>query len=100
MKELLFDMSSGNIGALITYNVNPAYTLVQSDKFIEGLSKIEIKIANSLYHDETTVLMDYVCPINHDLESWGDANPSLGEYSLKQPTIAPLFDSRQFEESL
>ena len=93
-------MSSGNIGALITYNVNPAYTLVQSDKFIEGLSKIEIKIANSLYHDETAVLMDYVCPINHDLESWGDANPSLGEYSLKQPTIAPLFDSRQFEESL
>jgi len=100
MKELLFDMSSGNIGALITYNVNPAYSLVQSDKFIEGLSKIEIKIANSLYHDETAVLMDYVCPINHDLESWGDANPSLGEYSLKQPTIAPLFDSRQFEESL
>ena len=100
MKELLFDMSSGNIGALITYNVNPAYTLVQSDKFIEGLSKVEIKIANSLYHDETAVLMDYVCPINHDLESWGDANPSLGEYSLKQPTIAPLFDSRQFEESL
>ena len=39
MKELLFDMSSGNIGALITYNVNPAYTLVQSDKFIGGLSK-------------------------------------------------------------
>ena len=100
MKGLLLDMSSGNIGALITYNVNPAYTLVQSDKFIEGLSKIEIKIANSLYHDETAVLMDYVCPINHDLESWGDANPSLGEYSLKQPTIAPLFDSRQFEESL
>jgi len=100
MKELLLDMSSGNIGALITYNVNPAYTLVQSDKFIEGLSKVEIKIANCLYHDETAVLMDYVCPINHDLESWGDANPSLGEYSLKQPTIAPLFDSRQFEESL
>ena len=100
MKELLLDMSSGNIGALITYNVNPAYNLVQSDKFIEGLSKVEIKIANCLYHDETAVLMDYVCPINHDLESWGDANPSLGEYSLKQPTIAPLFDSRQFEESL
>ena len=100
MKELLLDMSSGNVGALITYNVNPAYTLVKSDKFIEGLSKVEIKIANCLYFDETAVLMDYVCPINHDLESWGDANPSLGEYSLKQPTIAPLFDSRQFEESL
>ena len=100
MKELLLDMSSGNIGALITYNVNPAYSLVHSNQFIEALSKIEIKIANSLFHDETAVLMDYVCPINHDLESWGDANPSLGEYSLKQPTIAPLFDSRQFEESL
>ncbi len=100
MKELLLDMSSGNIGALITYNVNPAYSLVHSNQFIKALSKIEIKIANSLYHDETAVLMDYVFPINHDLESWGDANPSFGEYSLKQPTIAPLFDSRQFEESL
>ena len=37
---------------------------------------------------------------NHNLESWGDANPSHGVYTLMQPTIAPLFNGRQFQDSL
>ena len=44
--------------------------------------------------------MNYVCPSHHNLESWGDAHPSHNTYSLMQPTIAPLFDARQFEETL
>jgi NAD-dependent dihydropyrimidine dehydrogenase PreA subunit len=42
----------------------------------------------------------YVCPSNHALESWSDANPVTGHYSLGQPTISPLFDTRQAEESM
>ncbi|MDZ7848802.1 MAG: hypothetical protein U5L96_19875 [Owenweeksia sp.] len=34
------------------------------------------------------------------LESWGDAEPFDGIYSLQQPTITPLFNTRQFEECL
>ena len=44
--------------------------------------------------------MDYVCPDHHNLESWGDANPSFGKYTLMQPTIHPLFNTRQFQETL
>ena len=100
LNNLYSDIKSGKVGALITYNINPAYILPDADNFKSLLDKVELKISTSSYLDETAVLMDYVCPDNHNLESWGDANPSHGTYTLMQPTINPLFDTRQFQESL
>ncbi len=97
---LVSDMNAGNIDALITYNVNPSYTLANADEFNTGLKNVGLKISTSLYLDETTTKMNYACPDNHNLESWGDANPSNGIYTLMQPTINPLFNGRQFQESL
>src|SRR5690606_37287844 len=37
---------------------------------------------------------------NNYLEAWGDANAYEGYYSIVQPTINPVFNSRQAEESL
>ena len=98
--QLVFDMNAGNVDALITYNVNPSYSLVNADDFNTGLTKVGLKISTSLYMDETAINMNYVCPDNHNLESWGDANPSHGEYTLMQPTINPLFKGRQFQDSI
>ena len=100
MDNLIKDMSSGKVGALITYQVNPSYNLHNSNEFNSALSNVDLKISTSLYNDETAYQMDYVCPDHHNLESWGDANPKYGTYSLMQPTIAPLFNTRQFQESL
>ena len=36
----------------------------------------------------------------HYLESWGDVEIKKGHYSLIQPTIQPLFNTRQLEDSL
>ena len=42
-----------------------------------------------------------VVATNHNyLESWGDANPVEGYYTLVQPTINPIYNTRQAEESL
>ena len=98
--SLIKKMNAGNIDALITYNVNPSYSLVNADEFNVGLKNVGLKISTSLYMDETATKMDYVCPDNHNLESWGDANPSNGIYTLMQPTINPLFNGRQFQDSL
>ena len=46
---LVSDMNSGNIDALITYNVNPSYTLVNADEFNAGLAKVGLKVSTSLY---------------------------------------------------
>ena len=98
--SLVDNMKKGNISALFTYNVNPVYTLHDSKSYIEGLSKVNLKVSTTLFKDESASIMDYCLPENHYLESWGDANPSHDEYSLMQPTIASLFNSRQFQESI
>ena len=93
-------MNDGKIDAIITYNTNPIYTLVNADEFNKGLSKVGLKVSTSLFMDETSSKMDYVYPDNHNLESWGDTNPSNGVYTLLQPTINPLFNGRQFQDTL
>ena len=100
VSELIEDMNAKKIDALITYHVNPLYTSVKPKIFNSALKNVGLKVSISLYADETASKMDYLCPDNHNLESWGDANPRLGQYSLMQPTIAPLFNTRQFQESL
>ena len=97
---LIEEMNAGKIAALITYNVNPSYTLQNAAGYNSGLKKVELTIATSLYNDESAAKMMYACPDNHYLESWGDANPSFGTYTLMQPTISPLFKGRQFQESI
>jgi quinol:cytochrome c oxidoreductase iron-sulfur protein precursor len=37
---------------------------------------------------------------SHYLESWADTTPKKGYYTITQPTIRNLFDTRQFEECL
>ena len=100
MLELFEEMKNGKVGAIITYCSNPAYTLPNAKMFIDALKNVDIKISTSSYMDETASLMQYVCPDHHNLESWGDANPSHGKYTLMQPTIQPLFNTRQFQDSL
>jgi len=97
---LIKDMNAGNIAALITHNVNPSYTLQAAAEYNSGLANVGLTVATSLYNDESAANMTFICADNHYLESWGDAMPSHGEYTLMQPTIAPLFNGRQFQENL
>jgi molybdopterin-containing oxidoreductase family iron-sulfur binding subunit len=41
-----------------------------------------------------------ICPDHHFLEAWGDAEPVKGSYSLQQPCIHPLFNTRAYQDSL
>jgi len=100
MDALVSDMNSGKVEALILNNVNPAYDYCQADKFKEGLKKLKLSLSFSATLDETASLVDFVCPDDHYLESWGDAEPKKGIYSLAQPTINKLFDTRSAQESL
>lgn len=98
VQALVGDMAAGNVDAIILYGVNPVYTL--GEKFASALEKVKVKISFADREDETASLCNYVCPDNHYLESWNDYNPKKGQYSLAQPTIAPLFSTRQAQESL
>ena len=100
MNSLVTDLNDGKIGALLVYGVNPAYDYYDAEKFKTGLKKVKSSISFNDRLDETTELCKLVLPAPHFLESWGDTEPKPGFYSFLQPTIAPLFKTRPFEDSL
>jgi molybdopterin-containing oxidoreductase family iron-sulfur binding subunit len=73
---------------------------VTQKAFVDGLKQVKVSISLNPRNDETTQLCKYVIPDHHYLESWGDAEPRSGFFSLMQPTINPLFKTRQWQESL
>lgn len=98
--KLLDDMNAGSIGTLIVLGANPAYALFNSDKFKSGIKKVKASVSLNPRMDETAQLCKYIVPDNHYLESWGDAEPKSEYFSLMQPTIYPLFKTRQWQDSL
>lgn len=90
---------SSDIGAVVFLNVNPVYDSPKSKEIKSFLSKIPVKVSISDRPNETSVLCNYIAPDNHYLESWSDAKPADGLFSLAQPTISPLFKTRQSIES-
>ena len=98
--QLVADMNAGSVHTLIMSGVNPVYTLADSAKFVSGLKKVKLSAAFSLREDETASITTIAVPAPHYLESWNDLILTKGTYSLTQPTIRPLFSSKQFQEGL
>lgn len=104
--DLVADMAAGKVNVLMTYNCNPVYTAPASLKFAEAYRKVPTRISFAQILDETAAEATVVCPDHHYLESWGDANPKPGMFTLMQPTINPVFSqprhegTRQFQESM
>ena len=100
MARLAADMNSGKVGGMIMHNVNPLYTLPADSKFKKAFEKVDATAIVTPYLHETAKKCKYVAAENMYLESWGDAMPADGVYNLQQPTIYPLFKTRQWEENL
>ena len=99
VNQLVADMRAGKVGALIMDGVNPMFTLPNAADFAEGLNQVALSVAFSTNWNETTELVQFTAASNHFLESWGDAEFQKGEFSLMQPTIRELFDTRQFQNT-
>ena len=93
-------MKSGKVGGLFTVNIDPSYSLPNAKEFTEALEKVDLKVALSVENNETVNAMEYALPSPHFLESWGDTQFSEGNFGLVQPTIQPLFKTRQIEDTL
>jgi molybdopterin-containing oxidoreductase family iron-sulfur binding subunit len=98
MAGLVDAMQAGAVDTLIIHGVNPGYD--QAEAFRSGLRKVAFSVSLSDRRDETSSRTDAICPDHHFLESWGDAEPVMAHFSLAQPLIAPLFDTRAARESL
>ena len=97
---LVDDMNAGKVNTVLFHGANPVYTWPAADKVKAGLAKVKTTISFSGKLDETAAVCKFVIPDHHFLESWGDAEPVTGHISFIQPTIAPLFKTRTFQDSL
>ena len=100
MADLVEEMNRGEIHTLMLLGVNPAYDYCDPSRFLEGLEKVALSVSFSDRQDETSTHVHALCPDHHFLEAWGDAEPVESHFSLAQPLIAPLFETRAAQESL
>jgi MoCo/4Fe-4S cofactor protein with predicted Tat translocation signal len=98
--EFVSDMNNGNVDAVFFLGANPAYDYHNGAAIKAALKKVRLKVSFSNYTDETASLCNVIAPDHHYLESWGDENVVEGYYTVVQPTINPVYNSRQAEQSL
>jgi len=100
MADAIKDMATGNTKGIITWNVNPVYDYPGDKVFQNAYNNTKFRVSIATSKNETAAESTIICPDNHYLESWNDAEIKTGHYSLAQPTISPLFNTRQGAESL
>jgi len=100
LATLQSEMEAGQVDVLILHQSNPVYFLPNGEAFANAMKKVKLVVSINDRLDESGNFADVVLPESHFLESWGDAHPRPSVYSLQQPTLAPIFDSRSFEDIL
>ena len=123
MAAALLNCAVGAIGSTVAFDrphaLSKVATAAELDRFLDSLTADDVLLihaANPAYAapatrrrlrraglivhlatqpDETADLADWVLPIHSPLESWGDYTPMTGVENLQQPTLQPLYDTRQ-----
>ncbi len=98
--NLVSKMNAGAVKTLIIYRSNPLYSLSKDLAFEEALKKVTTVIYAGDKMDETAVKSHLIAVDNHALETWGDAEFAQGVYSVHQPLIRTMYDTRSFQLSL
>lgn len=93
------ELSSGTVDAVIFFNSNPVYSYYNSAKLADGIKKAAVSVSTNSVVDETAKLCKFQAPDSHFLESWGDVETLAGYIGFMQPTISPVFNTRQASES-
>ena len=99
-KNLIQSINNRKVGAIICFDSNPVFHLPHDLGYTDAVKKVPLIISLCESENETSEFSNYVIPISHPFESWGDALTHKSYYSLQQPVISPLFYTRQKEEVL
>jgi molybdopterin-containing oxidoreductase family iron-sulfur binding subunit len=80
LKNLISNMSSGKVGMVIHYGSNPVYNFPSDFNYSDTLKNVENVITLTDIVNESANLSNYVLPVNHTFESWGDSKVRTGFY--------------------
>jgi MoCo/4Fe-4S cofactor protein with predicted Tat translocation signal len=100
LQSLIADMAAGKVKTLVIDELNLNYVLPKDSGFSEAIKKVGTVIYTGNRNDETGAFSHWVLPAGSSLESWGDFELQSGIYSIQQPTIMPMYQTRSFGESL
>ncbi|HEX7674005.1 MAG TPA: TAT-variant-translocated molybdopterin oxidoreductase [Bdellovibrio sp.] len=100
MAQLVKDMADGKVTTLIIHGVNPGFVLPAEFGFGDAVKKVKMVLYTGDRVDETGARADYIIPDNHFLESWNDMEIAPGVFTVCQPAIRPMYDTRSFQLSL
>lgn len=98
--QIVNELSAGKIDAIMFYQNNPLYDFYDREKIQTAIKKAKLSISFATAKNETAEACTYVLPDSHYLESWNDGEFLTGHYSLAQPAIRNIFDTRQFQDTL
>lgn len=98
--NFLEEVEGGRVGVVLFHQVNPLYDAPEADRLQKALQKTSTTVAIHTHAHETAAACKYVLAESHYLESWGDAQPYAGLYTLQQPTIHTIFSTKSLAEIL
>jgi|TARA_B110000858_G_scaffold132669_1_gene150931 molybdopterin-containing oxidoreductase family iron-sulfur binding subunit len=96
-ENAISDMNAGSVGTLIIAGPNPVYNRVGFDS---ALKNVNYSLSLNDRFDETAGATTSAAPVPHYLESWADYVPTNLDFSVSQPVIRPLFNSKPTIEVL
>ena len=85
-------------GGVIFCNCNPVYDHPLGSKIASSLKTINFSVATADRMDETSSLVSHRTRSSL-FESWNDFEPVHAKFSLSQPAISNLFNTRQAQDS-
>lgn len=97
---LISEMNSGAVDALFVIDADPVYQMPAAWAFGDALAKVKTRVSFAEKPNLTSPACNYVAPAGHYLEGWNDANPAGNMVSFTQPAIRPIYQTRQWQDSM
>jgi len=100
MAQLIGDCAAGKVGVLFIDGLDPVYASPSDLNVKDALSKVDLVVVFANEPNDSLGSNTLVLPPGTTLETWGDNEAVRGRYTLQQPAMLPLKDTRAIGDVL
>lgn len=100
LQDLFAPLAAGQVQVLMMLDCNPLASAPTQWNLDDAMQRVPLRLHAGLYHDETASQCHWHLPLNHALDSWGDARAADGSSVIVQPLMAPLYPTRTLPQVL
>ncbi len=98
--ELSDRLAQGQVDTVWILGDNPVYSAPGDVDLAAALKQLDHVVYMAEFTDETAEASNWIVPLAHPLESWGDVRAVDGTYGICQPQILPLLGGKSAPEIL